>query len=66
MTHVQDELARIAVANHNLFVLATRSTTGSSTAYRHVRFSTLPGMQDRTILLGGFSKAYAMTGWRLG
>jgi len=32
----------------------------------HVCFPSLPGMQERTILLGGFSKAYAMTGWRLG
>lgn len=32
----------------------------------HVCFASLPGMWDRTILLGGFSKAYAMTGWRLG
>jgi len=33
---------------------------------RHEAFSALPGMRDRTILLGGFSKAYAMTGWRVG
>lgn len=32
----------------------------------HVCFSSLPGMWERTILLGGFSKAYAMTGWRIG
>lgn len=32
----------------------------------HVCFAALPGMFERTILLGGFSKAYAMTGWRLG
>ncbi|WP_196593389.1 aminotransferase class I/II-fold pyridoxal phosphate-dependent enzyme [Pectinatus sottacetonis] len=33
---------------------------------KHVCFSTLPGMKDRTIVFNGFSKAYAMTGWRLG
>lgn len=33
---------------------------------QHVCFSSLPGMKERTILLNGFSKAYAMTGWRLG
>lgn len=33
---------------------------------RHVCFAGLPGMRDRTILLNGFSKAYAMTGWRIG
>ena len=32
----------------------------------HVCFAALPGMQERTILLNGFSKAYAMTGWRIG
>lgn len=33
---------------------------------KHVCFSSLPNMQERTILLNGFSKAYAMTGWRIG
>ncbi|BEU86861.1 aminotransferase class I/II-fold pyridoxal phosphate-dependent enzyme [Selenomonas sp. TAMA-11512] len=33
---------------------------------KHVAFSSLPNMQERTILLNGFSKAYAMTGWRIG
>lgn len=32
----------------------------------HTSFPALPGMRDRTLLLGGFSKAYAMTGWRIG
>ena len=32
----------------------------------HVCFASLPGMQERTVLMGGFSKAYAMTGWRIG
>jgi aminotransferase len=32
----------------------------------HTCFAALPGMRERTVLLGGFSKAYAMTGWRLG
>ena len=33
---------------------------------RHVSIATLPGMKERTILINGFSKAFAMTGWRLG
>ncbi len=33
---------------------------------KHVSIASLPGMQERTILINGFSKAYAMTGWRLG
>ena len=34
--------------------------------HRHIPISGLPGMHERTILIGGFSKAYAMTGWRVG
>ena len=32
----------------------------------HVSIANIPGMKERTILINGFSKAYAMTGWRLG
>jgi aminotransferase len=63
---VQDELARIA-ERHDLLVYSDeiydRLAYGS---YRHRAFSSLPGMRERTILMGGFSKAYAMTGWRIG
>ena len=63
---VQDELAAIAV-RHDLLVYSDeiydRLAYGS---YRHRAFSALPGMRERTILMGGFSKAYAMTGWRVG
>jgi aminotransferase len=63
---VQDELARIA-ERHDLLVYSDeiydRLAYGS---YRHRAFSVLPGMRERTILMGGFSKAYAMTGWRIG
>jgi aminotransferase len=34
--------------------------------HEHVAFSSLPGMRERTVLLGGFSKSFAMTGWRIG
>ena len=63
---VQDELAAIAV-RHDLLVYSDeiydRLAYGT---YRHRPMSALPGMRDRTILMGGFSKAYAMTGWRVG
>jgi len=63
---IQDELAAIA-ERHDLLVYSDeiydRLAYGS---YRHRAFSALPGMRDRTILIGGFSKAYAMTGWRVG
>ena len=34
--------------------------------HRHTPVASLPGMRERTVLIGGFSKAYAMTGWRVG
>jgi aminotransferase len=63
---IQDALAEIAV-RHDLLVYSDeiydRLAYGS---YRHRALSSLPGMRERTILMGGFSKAYAMTGWRVG
>jgi aminotransferase len=63
---VQNALADIA-RRHDLLVYSDeiydRLAYGS---YRHRAFSSLPGMRERTILMGGFSKAYAMTGWRVG
>jgi aminotransferase len=63
---VQDELAAIAVRRDLLVYsdeIYDRLAYGS---YRHRAMSSLPGMRERTILIGGFSKAYAMTGWRVG
>ncbi len=63
---IQDEIARIA-ERHDLLVYSDeiydRLAYGT---YRHRALSALPGMRERTILMGGFSKAYAMTGWRIG
>ena len=60
------ELARFAKA-HDLLVISDEIygdlTYGGES---HVSFASLPGMQERTLLLDGFSKAYAMTGWRIG
>ncbi len=53
------------VEKHNLFVISDEIYDRLVYGVEHVCFSTLPGMRERTILLGGFSKAYAMTGWRL-
>ena len=54
-------------ARHDLIVISDeiydRLVYGD---HQHEAFSALPGMSERTILLGGFSKAYAMTGWRVG
>jgi aminotransferase len=56
-----------AVAERNdLFVISDEIYDRLVYGVEHTCFPSLPGMQDRTILLGGFSKTYAMTGWRLG
>jgi aminotransferase len=62
----QDEIARIAV-RHDLLVYSDeiydRLVYGG---YEMRSMAALPGMRRRTVLMGGFSKAYAMTGWRIG
>ncbi len=65
----QEDLEPIAriIEEKDLFVLSDEIycelTYGQA---RHVSIASLPGMRDRTVLINGFSKAYAMTGWRLG
>ena len=65
----RDELAAIAgvAERHDLLVYSDeiydRLVYGD---HAHTAFSSLPGMRERTVLLGGFSKSYAMTGWRIG
>jgi aminotransferase len=63
----RDELLAIAdvVERHNLFVISDEIYDRLVYGVEHTCFSSLPNMRDRTLLLGGFSKAYAMTGWRL-
>ncbi len=59
-------LAQIA-ERHDLLVISDEIYDRLVYAgHRHEAFSALPGMRERTILLGGFSKSYAMTGWRVG
>jgi aminotransferase len=53
------------VEKHNLFVISDEIYDRLVYGVEHVCFASLPKMKERTILLGGFSKAYAMTGWRL-
>lgn len=65
----REDLEAVAqiILEHDLFVLSDEIycelTFGSE---RHVSIASLPGMQERTVLINGFSKSYAMTGWRLG
>lgn len=51
---------------HNLIVMSDEIYSNLVYGVEHTCFASLPGMQERTILMGGFSKAYAMTGWRIG
>jgi aminotransferase len=59
------EVARIA-EQHDLIVLSDEIYDQLVYGVQHVCFPALPSMWERTILLGGFSKNYAMTGWRIG
>jgi len=64
----RDEVAEIArvAAERDLLVISDEIYDRLVYDGPHTCFASLPGMRDRTILLGGFSKAYAMTGWRVG
>src|SRR5438094_1323306 len=58
-------IAKLAI-EHDLIVAVDEVYRRLVYATEHVCLASLPGMQERTILLDGFSKAYAMTGWRVG
>lgn len=59
-----ERIARLAEA-HDLIVISDEIYSELTYDGRHTSFAALPGMQNRTILLNGFSKAFAMTGWRV-
>ncbi|MCB2153910.1 aminotransferase class I/II-fold pyridoxal phosphate-dependent enzyme [bacterium] len=60
-----EQIAAIA-RGRDLLVISDEIYAELTYEGEHVCFPTLPGMRDRTILVSGFSKAFAMTGWRLG
>jgi aminotransferase len=62
---VADKLANLAV-EHNLLVITDEVYSHLTYEGEPICLAALPGMQERTVVLNGFSKAYAMTGWRLG
>jgi len=64
----RDKLAQIAevARRHRLLVISDEIYAKLVYGVEHTCFATLPEMKEDTILLGGFSKAYAMTGWRIG
>lgn len=54
------------VEEHDLIVISDEIYAELTYDQKHVSFAAMPGMRDRTILVSGFSKAFAMTGWRMG
>ena len=64
----KEDLEPIAevVKRHDLYVLSDEIYSELTYKTEHVSISSLPGMKERCVLINGFSKAYAMTGWRLG
>ena len=54
------------IVKHDLYVISDEIYGELTYKGKHISIATMPGMQERTILINGFSKAYAMTGWRLG
>lgn len=64
----REKLAQIAevARRHRLTVISDEIYSSLVYGVEHTCFATLPHMKESTILLGGFSKAYAMTGWRIG
>lgn len=54
------------VKKHDLFVLSDEIYSELTYLDNHVSIASLPGMKERTIVINGFSKSHAMTGWRLG
>lgn len=60
-----EEIAKVVIEK-DLFVISDEIYAELTYNGAHVSIASLPGMQERTILINGFSKSYAMTGWRLG
>ena len=64
----KEDLAPIVdiIIEKDLFVISDEIYSELTYGTDHVTIAAFPGMKDRTILINGFSKSYAMTGWRLG
>lgn len=64
----KEELEPIAevVKKHDLYVLSDEIYSELTYQCSHTSISSLPGMRERTLVINGFSKGFAMTGWRLG
>ena len=64
----RSDLEKIAevIKKHDIFVLSDEIYSELTYLEKHVTIASLPGMWERTIVINGFSKSHAMTGWRLG
>ena len=64
----KEDLEAIAkvIEKHDIFVISDEIYSELCYTDNHVSICNIPGMQERTVLINGFSKSYAMTGWRLG
>ena len=64
----REDLERIAkvIIEKDIFVMSDEIYSELTYKDKHVSIVSIPGMKERTLLINGFSKAYAMTGWRLG
>ncbi len=60
-----EAIAKVCVEN-DIYVVSDEIYSELTYSGEHATIAALPGMRDRTIIINGFSKAYAMTGWRLG
>ena len=60
-----EEIAEVIIEN-DLYVISDEIYAELSYKDKHISIATIDGMKERTIIINGFSKAYAMTGWRLG
>ena len=63
--HELEEIAKIVVEK-DIFVISDEIYSELTYTDNHVTIASFPGMKERTVLINGFSKSYAMTGWRLG
>jgi len=64
----KEDLENIAdiIIENDLYVISDEIYAELTYSKKHVSIASIKGMQERTVVVGGFSKAYAMTGWRLG
>lgn len=60
-----EEIARVII-EQDIFVISDEIYAELTYKEKHISIAAIPGMQERTVLINGFSKSYAMTGWRLG